>query len=126
VATVLTTPQKWNSDAIERWENRIAAAIDDLDSAMGRMSSAMTAEDFTAVHEACERIGQSGKRLSATLPGYNQQITAALQALVSDIAATERTCQGFGPGVTTAQVDQFVADLSRASSRLRSLSQGGG
>jgi uncharacterized protein YceK len=119
--TTATSTQKWTSETVEQWGKRVHAAIDDLETAMGWMASAMRAEDYKGIAEACDHVGQAADRLAANLPAFNQQATASLQASVDDVRAAERVCKTFGPGsITDDKVNEFLADLNRATTRFPS------
>jgi hypothetical protein len=120
------TSRTWSQARVEEWGNRVNGALEDLTTSMGRMSRAMQAGDFGAMHDACERVGQSGESLSAALPGYNPQVTKAVQTMVDEIAAAHHTCAGFKPTMSQAQLNQFIADLNRAISQASAATPHGG
>lgn len=126
VATAPTTSRVWTPTAITAWGNRVNGAMEDLSASLSRMTNAMQAGDLSAIQEACESIGQSGKKLSAALPGYNQQVTHAVQTMVNDITAAHRACEGFEPAMSEAQLSQFMADLNRAIAQGSAVTQQGG
>jgi hypothetical protein len=78
--------------AIGGWVNKAGVPFGAISDAMTNLGKALDNGDPATVRRACIQLGNTGEKFAKTLPTPNEEMTAASQTAVSEIAAATSAC----------------------------------
>lgn len=106
--------------AIQQWWSAAHDSFDELQSAVSDSQQALDRQDGATLEKSCQSMHDAGAvNLKAHLPSPDPELTAELDAAITDSHEAAHMCLSAVHGSLNNYAGEFVADLDQAAKHLK-------
>ncbi|MHA3022683.1 hypothetical protein ACXPWS_20810 [Mycobacterium sp. BMJ-28] len=105
--------------AAAKWQTSTQNALKRLNHAIADFQTAMDAQNFPGMKEACGRVGTAGRAIAGTLPAPVQDVTEPMEAAASNFIDAGTQCDNLTPEGGRGPINIIVADVQSGMSNVR-------
>jgi hypothetical protein len=107
------------SAAATRWQSTTQSALKRLNIALADFQTAMDAQNFPNMRDACGRIGSVGHSIEKTLPAPVEDVTAPMSAAAANFIDAGTHCDALAPDADRGVLNSVVSAIQSGMGNIR-------